>query len=39
LGGLYFVADLTITPAVLKEQAGLVGAAALEHHGDRYPTT
>jgi glucokinase len=39
LGGLDFVTDLTITPAILKEHAGLVGAAALIHHEDRYPTT
>jgi glucokinase len=39
LGGLDFVTDLTITPAVLKEHAGLVGAAALVHREDRYMTT
>jgi glucokinase len=38
-GKLHFVSDLEITPAILKEHAGLVGAAALLHEEVRYPTT
>jgi glucokinase len=33
---LDFVRDLRVVPAALGEQAGLIGAAALVHAGDRY---
>jgi glucokinase len=36
LGGLAFVADLTIAPAALQEHAGLIGAAALVHEPATY---